>query len=399
MKKTPLIFAVIATIIVFELLGIVGYNNIYATQDHDPVKEPILARVFSAINDGIYPWDMFNEEKKAGIVAEAGKIREKEEAMKLKASGEGADTASGKEGTDTAAANGNADTSAADGNADTSAADGNADTSSKTGEAGGNGTGVSLSSDPVTLEKISPTATPEPTPTPEPESIYPEGRLEPLRESTYDEYINHISADIYGDTGVLRAATYEFKKVGIDYFDDALFIGDSRTVGLRDYTELKDHADFLCETSLTISKVFTSDFKGKGTVEAALSKKDYGKIYIMVGVNELGTGTTEDFIEKYAEVVDRLHELEPDAKIVIQSIMNIDRERSTSDDIFNNTNILGRNNAIATLADNKVFFYININEAVCDEDGFLRDDLRGDHLHLLGASNEIVVEYLLDHGV
>ena len=176
-------------------------------------------------------------------------------------------------------------------------------------------------------------------------------------------------------------------------------IGDSRMVGLRDYTELNEHADFRCETSLTISKVFSSDFRGKGGVEKALKSKDYGKIYIMVGVNELGTGTTEDFIGEYEEVINRLHELEPEAKIFILSIMNIDRERSDSDKVFNNTNILGRNNAIATLADNEVFFYININEAVCDEDGYLRDDIRGDHLHLMGASNAIVEEYLMEHGV
>ena len=369
MKKKLLIIALLSSVLLFELIAIAGYKNIYAMQSFDPVKEPVLSKVFTAINDGIYPWDLFNAEKRAEQVEEAGILHEKEEAMKQKdlaASGAGPET-------------------------DTVDVD-------KTGSVGPDDGSVK---DPAVMTEAipSPTPTSSPTPEPTPDSKYPQGRLEPLRESTYDEYINHISADIYGDTGVLRAADYEFRNVPIEYFDDALFIGDSRTVGLRDYTELKDHADFLCETSLTINKVFSSNFKGKGTVEKALSSKDYGKIYIMVGVNELGTGTTEDFMEDYTEVVDRLHELEPDAKIIIMSIMNIDREKSTSDKIFNNSNILGRNNAIATLADNEVFFYININEAVCDEEGFLRDDLRGDHLHLLGASNEIIVEYLMSHGV
>ncbi len=375
MKKNHLIIVLLSSVLLFELIAIAGYKNIYAMQKFDPVKEPVLSKVFTAVNDGIYPWDLFDSEKRAEQAAEAGILREKEEALKQKDLAD-ADSMTPKP----------------------------EDMSGPVLEPAPEGT-----TDPV-LESAhegatnpvsgpSPSPSPTPTPEPTPEFKYPQGRLEPLRESTYDEYINHISADIYGDTGVLRAAEYEFSNVGLEYFDDALFIGDSRTVGLRDYTELKDHADFLCETSLTINKVFSSNFKGKGSVEKALASKDYGKIYIMVGVNELGTGTTEDFIEDYAEVVDRLHELEPDAKIIIMSIMNIDREKSTSDKIFNNENILGRNNAIATLADNEVFFYININEAVCDDEGFLRDDLRGDHLHLLGASNEIIVEYLLSHGV
>ena len=82
-----------------------------------------------------------------------------------------------------------------------------------------------------------------------------------------------------------------------------MFIGDSRTVGLRNYTDLSEHADFLCETSMTIYKVLSTKFKGMGTVEEVLNAKDYTKIYLMIGINELGRGTTEDFMEKYTEAI------------------------------------------------------------------------------------------------
>ena len=210
---------------------------------------------------------------------------------------------------------------------------------------------------------------------------------------------HHISADIYGDAGTKRAAEYEFATVDESYFDDALFIGDSRTVGLRDYTDLSEHADFYCETSLTIYKVMEENFDGQGTVEEALSNKDYGKIYLMVGINELGRGTTEDFMEKYTEVVDTIHALEPDARIFIQGIMRVSGKKSNSDAIFNNSNINARNNAIATLADNKQIFYIDVNEVVCDEEGNLHEDYTFDQIHLLGAYDEIWKQFLLEHGV
>ena len=214
-----------------------------------------------------------------------------------------------------------------------------------------------------------------------------------------DEYINHISADIYGDAGVQRAAAYDFKKVDESYFDDALFIGDSRTVGLYDYTDLPEHADFLCETSLTIYKVMGENFKGKGTVEEVLAAKNYGKIYIMMGINELGRGTTEDFMQKYTEVVDTLHELAPEAKIIIEANMRVSGKKSSSDAIFNNSNINARNNAIATLADNETFFYIDMNEAVCDENGDLNAEYTHDQIHLLGKYNELWKQFLMEHGV
>ena len=178
-----------------------------------------------------------------------------------------------------------------------------------------------------------------------------------------------------------------------------MFIGDSRTVGLQDYTDLSEHADFYCETSLTIYKVLEENFKGKGTILEALSKKSYGKIYLMVGINELGRGTTEDFMAKYTEVVDTLHELCPDAKIMIQGIMHVSEKKSSSDAIFNNSNISARNNAIATLADNVHFFYIDMNEAVCDENGNLNAEYTHDQIHLLGMYNDLWKQFLLEHGV
>lgn len=258
-------------------------------------------------------------------------------------------------------------------------------------------------------EITSPGASLEATPVPETnpaseeenasEEALPLERLEPLRESTYEEYLNHISADIYGDAGALRAATYDFLDVDESYFDDAMFIGDSRTVGLRDYTDLSEHADFYCETSLTIYKVLKDDFRGKGTVEEALANHDYGKIYIMVGINELGRGTTEDYMEEYTKVIDTLHELEPEAKIFIQGVVRVSGEKSSSDAIFNNGNINARNNAIATLADNQQIFYIDVNDKVCDEEGNLISDYTFDQIHLQAIYYELWKEFLLAHGV
>ncbi len=349
MKKTPLLILIISLCVLFTVLSLAGQGSIYAGEEKDLLKKPLLADVFTAMQKGTYPWALFDGEARAEAKAEAEERLKMEEELKKKAE--------------------------------------------EASESTPSPTAV------PTLAPAKPLGTPEPTATPEPTPMFPEGRLEPLRESTYDEYLSHISADIYGDLGVQRAASYEFTQVPVSYFDDALFIGDSRVVGLGKYTELSEHADFLCETSLTAAKVFESNFRGKGTVENYLRQNDYGKIYLMVGINELGTGTTEFFMEQYTAVVDRLHELEPDALIFIQAIMNVDAEKNDSDKIFNNQNILGRNHAIATLADNDTFFYIDVNEVVCDENGNLDEELTFDHLHLIGAANEIWEKFLCDHAV
>ena len=86
--------------------------------------------------------------------------------------------------------------------------------------------------------------------------------------------------------------------VDADYFSDALFIGDSRTVGLSEYcAELDEQATFYGKTSLSIyeakNKAFVKTSGGKVTLAKALEGKDYKKVYIMVGINEIGYGSTD----------------------------------------------------------------------------------------------------------
>ncbi len=411
-RKCPFFLLLVSTGVVLSLLGLGGKNNVYAGQEYNPLTEPAASVVFTALNDGIYPWQIFSEESRS-VMAEAESTKE-ESGETTPAAGvaeensEGSaeeSMAAGEEGAE--GATGRDDGDGEDSSMPAEGEDGGEGMEEESGAAGtGTQAGEADSTEedsPASEENEAAPDTQEDTEDDEnassSESDIPKGRLEPLRASTHEEYINHISADIYGDAGVKRAAEYGFVRVDESYFDDALFIGDSRTVGLRDYTDLSDHADFYSETSLTIYKVLEESFKGKGTVTSALERKDYGKIYIMVGINELGTGTTEDFMKKYTEVIDTLHELEPEAKIFIQGIMRVTGKKHNSDPIYNNNNINARNNAIATLADNEQIFYIDVNEVVCDEEGNLNAEYTFDQLHLLGAYDELWKEFLLNHGV
>lgn len=378
-KKCPFLLLLTSTGILFSLIGLWGHKNIYAGQEYDPLREPALVMMFQGLKEDIYPWQILEQESAPVMVQkeEPGPGTEKEEESA------GADTVSG----------------------------------GGIRESEGQGSGSGKEPAKEEQKKTEPEQEEAPvqkTPSPQgdeeeenppkeeeeqEEEELPKGRIEPLRESTREEYLNHISADIYGDVGVRRAAEYEFTQVDESYFDDALFIGDSRTVGLRDYTDLSEHADFYCETSLTIQKILTENFPGLGTIEEALAGKAYGKIYIMLGINELGLGTTENFMEKYTEVVDFLCEKAPQARIFVQGIMRVTGKKHHSDAIFNNNNINARNNAIATLADNEQIFYIDVNEVVCDEEGHLNTEYTYDQLHLLGMYNDLWKQFLMSHGV
>jgi lysophospholipase L1-like esterase len=119
----------------------------------------------------------------------------------------------------------------------------------------------------------------------------------------------------------------------------------------------------------------------------------------MLGLNEIGTGTPETFAEAYGEVIDQIRELQPDAIIYIQGIMHVTAHKSDNDKHFNNYNINRRNEEIAKFADNKTIFYIDMNEAVDDENGNLMDELTFDDVHLKASSYDRWYQYLLNHGI
>ncbi len=218
-------------------------------------------------------------------------------------------------------------------------------------------------------------------------------------------------------TEELEEEKYVLAEVPDEYFADALFIGDSRTVGLSEYCEqLVDVATFYSKISLTIYDFDKKEFvevpiKQEGeeeaepedistekvTIEEALSRQEFGKVYIMLGLNELGSGSVESFCESYGNVINRIHELQPEATIYIQGIMHVTAEKSDHDKIFKNSTINERNEGLKGLADNQHVFYIDMNEATDDENGNLTSELSFDNIHLKAKSYALWYDYLKTH--
>ena len=199
-----------------------------------------------------------------------------------------------------------------------------------------------------------------------------------------------------------KPTQYAFTEVPREYFDDALFIGDSRVTGVELYSGW-DNLTYYAEGGMTVYSMFqskTAQVEGQTlTIEEALRKRSFGKIYLEIGINEMGTGTVDSFMEAYEAAVDHLRELQPDAILYVCGIMYVEQSKSESDPIFNNPAIQERNDRIAALADGENIFYLDINEVVTDETGNLNPDYTWDEVHLLGKYDVIWLEYFSSHGI
>ena len=167
-------------------------------------------------------------------------------------------------------------------------------------------------------------------------------------------------------------------------YSDAAFIGDSRTEALKTYGLLKN-ATYYTYKGLKVDTVFTEACIDEGgtkmTVMDAISLHQYNRIYISLGVNELGWVSTDIFIEDYGKIIDTLKETQPNATIYVQAILPVSQKKSEQDKIYNNPRINEFNTLLEQMAADKGVVYLSVNTAVMDETGSLPVGASTDGVH------------------
>ena len=165
---------------------------------------------------------------------------------------------------------------------------------------------------------------------------------------------------------------------------DSLFIGDSRTVGLSEYACIDD-ADFFSDVGMSVYNIYQKTISvptvGKVTLHELLTHKTYRKIYIMLGINEMGYDF-DNILVHYKKLVKFIKEKQPEATLFIQANLHVTKVRSNSDKVINNHNINQLNTALSKIADNTKIFYLDVNFMFDDENGHLSSDKSNDNTHL-----------------
>lgn len=223
---------------------------------------------------------------------------------------------------------------------------------------------------------------------------YFEGNLDDvLQEYEFTQllFLYEIS-NLLTDTGIVQLAQYEPAQPVISDTDDtfslenALFIGDSRTVALADYANL-DGAAFFATIGTTVYDIWDNevivDGIGKTNLQNLLSQRQYKYIYLMSGINELGY-RFEQTVTEYETFLATIQELQPDAVIILMANLHVTADRSSTDTIINNPAIDRFNEAFSAFADGTKIFYLDANPLFDDENGNLEESISSDSAHLLG---------------
>ena len=221
----------------------------------------------------------------------------------------------------------------------------------------------------------SPTPTPEPTPTPVPALDF----TQPVPES---------------------------EEVEMAYFEDALFIGDSRTDGLRLYSGIQG-ADFYCYKGLTIfevdeRKIVELNGNSYSVVEALEKGPQYAKIYISLGVNELGYYNDDAYHQAFSEFLDTVKALQPNAIIYLENLVPVNPQKCAEykqPSYVNNDRVAAYNAIYPQLATEHQVALLDVASALSDENGILPADATADGVHFTKAWYQKWLAYLMNHTV
>jgi lysophospholipase L1-like esterase len=195
----------------------------------------------------------------------------------------------------------------------------------------------------------------------------------------------------------------EREPVDMSYFSTAAFVGDSRSEGFYLYAVKRGKnlsSSGLSVFTFTQKKAFTIGGK-RYTGLQALALKDYERVYLGFGVNELGYVNTEKFYKNYCATIDAVRACQPYAVVYAQTMAPVNEAQVAANGgpkHLNNDRVRLYNDLIRKAAQEKQVPLLDIY-SVLAVDGSLPADAGRDGIHIHREYCQKQLDYLMRHTV
>lgn len=259
-----------------------------------------------------------------------------------------------------------------------------------------------LSQEQLEESDLSQSDSTEPTESTQSDSTESTGQTQPEQEQPQQQPSQPDVTELTSERILSSAALVpnSGSSVGDEYFDDAAFVGDSITEGIKLY-EVMTNATVVAARGINLDNVFTDDqirtAQGNSTVMGALEAAEPKKIYIMFGANGVGWFTEQHFTDVYTKFVQAVKEQHPDSQIYLQSILPVTQEFDDSREDISNDKINRYNELVVEIAEEQKVHYLDVASAFKDEKGCLPEDSNGDGMHFGNKYYQKWFDYLKSH--
>lgn len=186
------------------------------------------------------------------------------------------------------------------------------------------------------------------------------------------------------------------------YFGDAIIVGDTRLVQLLPTYGIGSFQKVLYGTAVSVSNVLEYDnVNADGEAEtliSALTGKQYGKIYICLGLNELGWAYPEVFEEDYRALISDIRAVQPTALIYLLAIVPVDEAQFDNDYIYN-SRIQQYNSMILSVAESNRIYFVDCYAGMANSSGSLNPSYTSDGFYINEDGAEAWWNYIASHTV
>lgn len=196
----------------------------------------------------------------------------------------------------------------------------------------------------------------------------------------------------------------ETEYVSNDYFEGTLFLGDSRTVALRNNAYIKPENTFAINgiSHVTyLTQMFTDTSTGiTGDIFEIVKVRKPKRIYVALGVNGLAYINSVTFISKYGELIDKLSSASPESIIIIEGILPVNEVNYNKNPNLNNKNIDSMNEKLLEMAINKGIYFLDLSSLLKDANNQLASQYdSGDGIHFSATGYGLVYDGICSHGI
>ena len=198
-------------------------------------------------------------------------------------------------------------------------------------------------------------------------------------------------------------------RVPVNYFDDAVFVGDSLADGFKIYAGALNLAEtgavYITKPSLSPKSFLQPGVQidvGAGPIDpwATIQQRNPKKVYVTLGTNALMAMSPQELIDSYYPFIAKLKENAPGAIIYITTITPVTAFKSAKEPRLSYDRIYESNKLIAKMCREEGLALINLYDVLKSGSGYLREDISySDGIHLTPEGYGEWFDYLTTHTV
>lgn len=221
-----------------------------------------------------------------------------------------------------------------------------------------------------------------------------------------------------GEAASLLYAALENKQTAVawSWFDDAVFIGDSVSLKLNYYVTKQRQSDSGCMGN---AQFLTSGSLGSGNalwevsgqsvhptyqgkkmkLEESIPLTGAKKVYIMLGMNDVGMYGPEKSAANLETLLDKIRAAAPGVTFYVQSATPM--HKGAEKKSLNNTTLTEYNRLVKELCARRGWHYVDVASVLQDDAGYLPtaycSDAQGMGIHFTDRACEVWIDYLRTH--